>query len=188
MCATHESAVIINRSEVELQHTWDISKLFLNDTDWEAGLKKYTALAEQIPGFKGTLGTSADGLADYLDFSQEFGILEERLHYYSDLRQTEDEGNSAGRTMTGRFMMAHARAQAASAWGVPEIQAIPDTVMEGFLKESRLAEYRIYLKKLLRYKPYILSHREERLLALHAEGEGLGGEAFSVLTNVDMDF
>lgn len=179
---------IPNRSEVDLQNTWDLSKLFPDDTAWNRELGTYEKLTEQIPGFKGTLGTSAESLADYLDFSKTLGILEERLNYYGDLRQTEDEGNNAARTMTGRFMMAAAKTQAASSWAVPEIQAIPEADMERFLLDPRLAEYRIHLKKLLRYKPYILSEREERLLALHAEGEEIPGDAFSVLTNVDMDF
>ncbi|MDR0526034.1 MAG: oligoendopeptidase F [Spirochaetaceae bacterium] len=176
------------RSEIAVTDTWDLSKLFAGDADWEAGLKDYETRTEQIPAFRGTLGISADHLADYLDFSKNLGILEERLNYYSDLRQTEDEGNNAARTMTGRFTMAFAKTQAASAWAVPEIQSIPEDRMKQFLAELRLAEYRIYLQKLLRYKPYILSDKEERILALHGESENLATEAFSVLTNVDMDF
>jgi oligoendopeptidase F len=143
---------------------------------------------EKIPIFQGTLGLSAENLGDWLDFCKEFGILEERLAYYSELRQTEDEGDSAARSMSGKFMMAAARAAAASSWADPEIQAIPDETMAGYLAHSRIAEYRIYLQKLLRYKPHILSEKEERILAIHSEGESIASETFSVLTNVDMDF
>jgi oligoendopeptidase F len=90
--------------------------------------------------------------------------------------------------MAGRFLMAAAKVQAASAWSVPEIQSIPDPTIEAFLKDPRLQEFSIYLRKLLRYKPYILSAAEERLLALHSEGENTANDAFSVLTNVDLDF
>lgn len=179
---------IPTRSEVDPQNTWDLSKLFSHDAAWQEGLKEYEKQTERIPSFCTTLGRSAESLADYLDFAKACGILEERLNYYSDLRQTEDEGDSTARTMTGRFMMAAAKAQAAASWVIPEIQAIPDAVMDGFLRHPRLAEYQIYLKKLLRYKPYILSDREERVLALHAEGETLPSDAFSVLTNVDLEF
>lgn len=179
---------IPSRSEVDPQDTWDLSTLFPHDHQWYEALKEYEKQTEGIPAFRATLGRSPESLADYLDFSKAFGLLEEQLHYYSDLRQTEDEGDNAARTMTGRFMMAAAKAEAAASWVIPEIQAIPDAVMEGFLKHPRLGEYRIYLIKLLRYKPYILSDREERLLALHAEGENLPAEAFSVLTNVDLEF
>ncbi|MDR3116095.1 MAG: oligoendopeptidase F family protein, partial [Treponema sp.] len=176
------------RSEVDRQNTWDLSKLYPNDEDWKQGLEDYEKMAERIPGFQGTLGKSAETLADYLDFVRDFNILEERLAVYAGLRQAEDEGDSSARTMTGRVAMAAAKAQAAGAGAVPELQAIPDETMAAFLSQSRLGEYTIYLKKLLRYKPHILSDREERLLAIHAEGENIAADAFSVLTNVDMDF
>jgi oligoendopeptidase F len=182
------TSTIPSRAEQRPEDTWDLSKLFPNDEAWNRALGDYENLSGKIPGYRGTLGTSAESLADYLDFTRDFKILEERLGYYADLRQTEDEGANAGRTMGGKFMMAAAKAQAAGSWDAPEIQAIPEKDMEGFLRHPRLQEHRIYLQKLLRYKPYILSDAEERIIALHAEGEGLAQETFSVLTNVDLDF
>ncbi|MDR2375820.1 MAG: oligoendopeptidase F [Treponema sp.] len=181
-------STIPSRSEQRPEHTWDLSKLFPHDEAWNTALGDYEQQTGKIPGYRGTLGRSAESLADYLDFIRDFRILEERLGYYADLRQTEDEGAGAARTMTGKFMMAAAKAQAAGSWEAPEIQAIPEQDMEAFLQSPRLEEYRIYLQKLLRYKPYILSGAEERIIALHAEGEGVAQETFSVLTNVDLDF
>jgi oligoendopeptidase F len=181
-------SAIPSRSETAQENTWDLSKLFPSDAAWNEGLVAYEKMIDQLPGFRGTLGNSPDCLADYLDFARDFGLLGERLNYYSDLRLTEDEGDNRGQTMNGRFMMVAAKAGAAESWAAPELQAIPDPQMEQFLRHPRLQEYRIYLKKLLRYKPHILSDQEERLLALHAEGEGIPHDAFSVLTNVDMDF
>lgn len=176
------------RAEVALEDTWDLSTLFKNDKAWNEGLAAYEKMAERIPSFKGTLSTSADCLSAYLEFFRDISILEEQLGVYSGLRQSEDEGDSTARTMTGRFVMAAAKVQAASAWAVPEIQAIPDTDIRRFLAEPRLAEFAVYLAKLLRYKPHILSASEERMLALHSEAENAVSEAFSVLTNVDIDF
>ncbi|MDR0707058.1 MAG: oligoendopeptidase F [Treponema sp.] len=176
------------RAEVNVQDTWDLSTLFVSDDAWNAALAEFEQMAAKIPAFQGTLGQSAEKLADWLDFAKAFGVLEERIGYYSELRQTEDEGNGAARTMTGKFMMAAARASAASAWDAPEIQAIPDDVMRTFLRHPRIAEYRVYLQKLLRFKPHVLSEKEERLLALHSEGEGVAQDAFSALTNVDLEF
>jgi oligoendopeptidase F len=179
---------IPSRGEIAKEDTWDLSKLFINDKAWETGLGEFEKLADKIPSFKGTLGTSAENLAAWLDFARDQDILAERLGYYAELRQTEDEGDNAARTMTGKFTMAASKALAASAWTAPEIMAISDEAMERFLTHPRLEEYRVYLKKLLRYKPYILSEKEERIIALHAEGEEISNDAFSVLTNVDIDF
>jgi oligoendopeptidase F len=162
--------------------------LFKDDAAWDKGLAGYGDEAGKIAAFRGTLGKSAESLAGYLDFACSLGRLEERLAYYADLRQTEDEGSSAARSMSGRFMMAAAKVQAALSWAAPEIQAIPERDMEAFLAHPRMADYQVYLKKLLRFKPHILGEKEERILALHAEGEQLAQETFSVLTNVDFDF
>jgi oligoendopeptidase F len=176
------------RKEAKKEDTWDLSKLYPNDEAWSAALLDYEKMAEKIPSFRGTLAKSAESLAAWLDFTKELNLLEERLNYYADLRQTEDEGDSAARAMTGRFMMAASKAQASSSWASPEIMAIPDQDIVTYIVHPRLSEYRIYLKKLLRFKPHILSDKEEKILALHAEGELVSEDAFSVLTNVDMDF
>jgi len=180
---------IPDRSSVNPADTWDLSKLFPSDDAWSRGLDDLERLAGRIPGFRGTLGRSAGDLAAWLEFTTELGILEERLGGYAGLRQTEDEGDGAARTMTGRFEMAAARIAAASAWAAPEILAIPETDLAAWLHdEPRLADHRIALERLLRRKPHTLSDREERIIALHAEAEGVPSDAFSVLTNVDLDF
>ena len=176
------------RREGQKENTWDLSKLFPRDEAWNQGLEDYEKQAERIPSFRGTLGKSAESLAAWMDYTRDLGILEERLGYYAELRQTEDEGDSAARTMTGKFTMAASKTMAASSWAAPEIMAIPQEDMENFLANPRLSEYRIYLEKLLRYKRYTLSDKEERIIALHAEGEAVSNDTFSVLTNVDLDF
>ncbi len=176
------------RSEIAADDKWDLSKLFANDEDWNKALAEFEKAAEKLPHFKGTLGKSADALAGYLDFSRGLNILGERLIYYAELRQSEDEGDSAARTMMGKITMAAAKANAASSWENPELLAIPEKDMETFLKSERVTDYRIYLQRTLRFKPYILSDKEEKIIALHAEGEGTVHDAFSVLTNVDFNF
>ena len=176
------------RREIPQADTWDLSKLFVNDDAWNEALSAFEKMAERIPSFQGTLGQSAESLADYLVFKQDLGILGERLSYYAYLRQTEDEGCGTARTMQGKIMMAAAKAQAANAWESPELLAIPEQVMGQFLTHPRITEYRIYLERILRDRPYILSDREERIIALHAEGENIPSDTFNVLTNVDFDF
>jgi len=176
------------RSEIATSDTWDLSKLFVDDEAWNKALAEFEKMAEKIPSYQGTLGKSAVSLADYLDFSRDLNILGERLGYYTHLRQTEDEGDNTSRTMNGKITMAFAKVRAACAWENPEILAIPEKDMEAFLAHVRITDYRIYLERTLRYRPYILSDKEERIIALHSEGEDTVSDTFSVLTNVDFNF
>jgi oligoendopeptidase F len=180
--------LIPQKSEVQIPDTWDLSKLFKNDEAWNAGLAEYEKTSERLPSFKGTLGKSASSLADYLDFIKEHRILGERLGYYAELRQTEDEGAAVARTMVGKITMAAAKARAACAWENPEILSIHEKEMDAFLKHERITNYRVYLQRTLRYKPYILNDEEEKIIAQYSEGEGVLQDSFSVLANVDFNF
>jgi len=179
---------IPERNEIALSDTWDLSALFKSDNEWNSALSEYEKTAQKIPSFQGTLGKSAVNLADYMDFSRDLGILAERLGSYAHLRKSEDEGAAVAQTMYGKILMAFAKTEAASAWENSEILAIPEKDMEAFLKHDRIKDYRIYLEKIIRQRPYILSEKEERIIALHSEGSGAVSNAFSVLTNVDFNF
>src|SRR5438067_819116 len=76
----------------------------------------------------------------------------------------------------------------ASAFVVPEIQAIDDGRWEKFIADPILKDWKIPLHKIRRMRPHVLSEREERLLALGAAALDGYDDAFSQLTNVDMKF
>jgi oligoendopeptidase F len=176
------------RKDVPAADCWDLSKLYASDEAWERDLERYRSLAEKIPSFKGTLGGSVEALVTALGFLRDLGLLEERLGAYAALRESEDQGASAARDRSARFTMAAAAAQAAWSYFDPEIQAIPDERMAEFRRAEVMAEFAVWLGKLLRFKPHVLSEKEERLLALQMESSQTVSNAFSVLTDVDFDF
>jgi len=176
------------RSEVALSDTWDLSSLFPDEAAWERGLEDLGSRIPGIAGFRGSLGSSGAALAAALDFYRDFGLLEERLAVYASLRESEDGGDSSSRGRFERFMSVSTRAQEAWAWFTPEIQALGEGFVASCLGEARFKDYAVFLGKLLRFKPHILGEAEERILALQAESAGVARDAFSVLTNVDLDF
>ena len=176
------------RSEVPRGDCWDLSKLFADDAAWEIGLKEYEARGPAMEPFKGTLRTSAARLREALDLLHDIGELEERLGYYAHLRVSEDMGNSDAQGRLARYMNLATRHAARCSFMTPEIQEIPDETMSAWLQDEGLELYRIYLHKLLRYKPHILSAAEERLLALQSEFSQTPRQGFNALTDVDMQF
>ncbi|MGO8695182.1 MAG: oligoendopeptidase F [Rectinemataceae bacterium] len=176
------------RSEIPEKDRWNLSRLFADEKAWEAAYKEYQAMLPEIGAYKSTLGLSADALHRALVFYRDFGVLDERLGVYASLRQSEDEGLAASRGRFARYMMGATEAQGAWSWMVPEIQALSAPFVEVCLAEERFAEFDVFLRKLLRFKPHVLGEKEERLLALQAETAQTPHEAFSVLTNVDLDF
>jgi oligoendopeptidase F len=185
---SEHTETIPERDEVAPENKWDLSTLYADGKGWEVDLEKYEGMIPRVSTFKGTLGKTADNLKSCLDFIRELEMLEENLATYAHLRQSENEGNSQSQERFSRYMAAATRAAAAASWMTPEIHAIPEATMCGFLADEMLAEYRIMLEKILRFKPHVLSEAEEKLLAMQAEANQTAVKTFSALTNVDMSF
>jgi len=176
------------RSEVPAGDTWDLSELFTDDAGWEKGFKEFEALIPGFAPFRGQLATSASKLAECLKFDSQVERLAEKLGNYAFLRTAEDQTNSDYQRMVGRFQNMATRAGEAASFLRPEILAIPDEVMSSFLKEKVLEPYKLLLDRLLRYKPYTLSAREEQIIAMQGEMADATNHIFHQLHDADMKF
>ena len=176
------------RHELKEADTWDLAPLFKSDAAWERAFKKLEKRVPEFGAFRGTLGKSAKSLRAYYDFEIAFDKEGERIGSYAFLKSAEDVGNSTYQGMVARFRhMAMLAAEAAS-FAAPEIRSIPKQTMDRFLKAPVLKDYRLALERLLRYKPHILTLKEERLLAMQGETAATASRAFGQLNDADMKF
>jgi oligoendopeptidase F len=176
------------RSKVKEADTWDLSSLFADDAAWGRAFAKYEKLAAGYEKFRGTLKQSAAQLAACLKFDLDVDRKSERLGYYAMLKTTEDQSNSDYQAMQARFENAASQIAQAVSFLRPEILAIPAAKMKTFLAATPLRPYRLQIERLLRYKPYTLGKKEERLLAMQSEMAGAAGKAFRQLVNSDLKF
>ena len=176
------------RSKTKASDTWDLGPLFKNDAAWNKAYTKLEKMAGGFSRFRGKLGKSAKIVRDCFDFDTDFEKLAERLGSYALLKQSEDVANSTYQGMAQRYTFVATRAAEAASFIAPELQALPKKKLEGYLKSPTLKDYRIQLEKLVRYKPHILSAKEERLLAMQGEVAGTASKVFSQLTDADFKF
>ncbi len=176
------------RNEVAEKDKWNLSKIYADDTAWEKAFAEFSSNVPDIEKFRGTLKTSAQHLFACLEFMTRLHQQEEQLGSYAHLRLSEDAGDSKNQERFARYVQTATRMEASASYQAPEIQAIPQAIMDGFMAEPVLSEFRIYLSKLLRFRPHILSEKEERLLAMQEEANQTAQKTFSALTDVDMEF
>ncbi|GMV99600.1 MAG: oligopeptidase [Candidatus Hydrogenedentota bacterium] len=179
---------IPKRSEVRESDTWDLSVLFKNDEDWHKALKKQEKKVPHFEKFRGRLGESPNKLRECYQFEAQFDLEMERIGHYAFLKASEDVSNSTYQGMVAQYRHLATVASEAASFIAPEIQQIPDKTMADYLKSKALQEYRFSLERLLRYKPHILSDKEERLLAMQGEVAGTAGKVFGQLNDADLKF
>jgi oligoendopeptidase F len=174
------------RQQVETADTWDLSSLFPEDSHWETAFEKWESEIAGYEVFRGQLGKDAATLAKCLRFDTDFERAGERLGTYAFLKTAEDTANSTYQRMVGRYRNVASRAGQATSYIRPEIMSIDAKTMESFLADESLAEFRVLLEQLLRYKPHTLGNSEEKLLAMQAEMADVSNQVFRQLTDADL--
>ena len=177
---------LLKRSQVKPQDTWNLASLFPSDKSWEADFKKWESQIDGYAKWKGKLGESAQAIANCFAFDRDFDRLGEKLGNYASLKTTEDQGNSDYQRMMGRFRHVAVKAGEAASWIRPELMSVPTAVMDGFLKEPALAEWKLALERILRYRPYTLGSKEEQLLAMSHQMSDASSQAFRQLNDADL--
>lgn len=177
-----------NRQEQDPRLQWRLSDLYESDAAWEQGLAEAQQEVAAIEGYRGRLGESADTLLELL---QRRSAAERRLEQaftYAHLHKDTDNGNATYQGMTDRAMQAIIAAQAASSFIEPEILAIDPETLRTWAQEPRFAPFRFYLSDLDRQRAHTLSAAEERILAMAEDPLSGADNAFTMLSDVDLDF
>ncbi len=177
-----------SRTEVLPNDTWDLTDLFTTDHAWELAFQDFEKQIAGYGEFPGTLAKSADVLAACLDFDLKVNRLAEKLGSYAFLKSAEDQTDATYQRMMGRFQNTAMKAGEAASFLRPEILAIADETMSDFLQNPKLADHRLALDRLLRYKPHTLSLREEQMLAMQSEMAGSTNHIFEQLLDADLKF
>ena len=183
MCAK----TIPARKDVPAKDKWDLSSIYKSDDEWEKALKSLPELTKKAAAYKGRLGESAITLLAALKELESANLVMETVYHYASLQHEADEDDSKATDRDGRAMMAYTQMQAELSFVDPEIQEIDETKLRKWISTKEFADYRIYIEKLLHFKQYILSEKEERILSLAMQPGQTAETAFSVLTNVDMN-
>ena len=176
------------RKDVPAADCWDLSSLYTNQEAWEADFQHLESQIDRFETYRGRLGESAATLREFLDFDLQFDRVAERLGTYAFLRTTENQTDSHHQARKSRFQNLAVRASQAASFIRPELLSLDQATLDALINDPELADYRLQLQRIVRYKPHTLSDREERLLAMQGEMAGAAGNAFRQLNDADLRF
>ncbi|NLZ56342.1 MAG: oligoendopeptidase F [Clostridiaceae bacterium] len=181
--------VLLTRSEVPEEQTWDLSLIFPDLDAWEADLAKLEGMSAAVAAFRGRLGENAAVLADCVAEYEDFYRTAMHVGVYAHLYHDQDTAAEEGMRLYSRFGALMARLGSRLSFIQPELVAVGAERLRAFLaEEPRLATAARVLENVMRQAEYTLSEPEERLLARASEAIGAPATIFSQLNNADLKF
>ncbi len=184
-----ESSEVLTRADIDEKYRWATETIFPNKAAWEAEYAEVAKMVQQLATYKGTLNRGADHLLAVAKEKDDTESRLDRVYVYASLLSDED-------TRVGEMQGMESRARSlaigygqAMSWAQPELSSIPFETLDSWMREnSELAVYRQAIDDLFRQKKYILSPREEELLAMAGELRSTPGSAYNFLSNADIVF
>jgi len=180
------------RSEIEKKDRWNVEALYEN---WDAWDLAFNAIPAPLSGPRWpSLSQDAKDLSKpetakkILDETMKIDLELTRLYTYAHLRHDEDVGEEKAKAsyMQARSLLYAFREEIS--WFDPALLQLSEKALENLLSSSLLEDYLIYLKKIVRLKPYILSGSEEKLMTFAEKALDVSHRAFGSLNNADLKF
>jgi len=171
------------------QIVWDLADLYPSVEAWRVAREDVAGRAEDLARFRGTLGESAEQLADALDSVR--GVEKElvRLFVYAFLKADEDRRVSEAQERRGEAATLMAEFEEAVAFIAPELLRIGAATIERFIAaEPRLEKHAFGLRDTLRRADHTLSDESEEVLAATGSMRQGPERFYAMLSSSDLPF
>ena len=178
----------MNRSDVKVEDTWDLSKLFSSVSEFN---NTYDMVKEEIVDFikyKDYDLTNKDNLLEVMNKSYEIERILDRLSAYTSLLFDEDTTNSESLSLKGRVSNLYDLYSNNSYFLVPNLLKIDYSVIKDMLSDERLKGYERVFENIFRYKKYTLSDKEEELLSKIGKMLGNNYDTYEMIKDADISF
>ncbi|HIB1797985.1 oligoendopeptidase F [Enterococcus faecium] len=177
------------REELPENLTWDLTKIFSSDQEFD---EKYLELSEKLKQsekYKGTLDQGASQFLNAIEFVLRVYRQTEVIYVYAHLKNDQDTGNTDYQALYARASSLFSKVSEAVSWFEPEIlQLSDDQIWQYFKEEPKLEVYRHYIQQIVDNRAHVLSAEQESLLAGAGEIFDASSDTFAVLNNADLVF
>lgn len=181
------------RSDVAEEDKWKVEALYPSLSDWQEEFEKVGRPKKQphwpeLAAFKGRLSQGAETLHQFFTLTFALDRKLSKLFTYAHMRHDEDLGNDLFKKAYSEILTLYQEFRQEMAFGEPEILAIDQKILDRYLKEEQLKEYRFHLQQIIRFKPHTLTAETEELLAMAGRSLGTASLAFNAFNNADIQF
>jgi len=184
-----DTNVLPLRSEVPLEQTWNLERLFPTPEDWEAACRELSNMLPRLAAYQGRLSESPQRLIEFLELYQQAGALRVKIIVYADNASAVDKTDQAAAARVGQKESLEAQLHSAVAFFKPELVAMGFERLRGWMQTTpELAFLAHYVERLEAQQAHIRSSEVERVLALAMDPFSGVPAAYDMINSADLKF
>lgn len=183
-----KNTTVLKRNEVPEHLTWNLNSIFPTLDRWEDAFRAIEKLNEEAGKFQGKLSEKAETLVEALNFRNDLLQKIEALYTYAHLLSDQDTAESLAQALQSRARSLYSKVASALSYYETELLEADEAVLKSFLNHPDLQIYAHEFELMFERRQYILSDKEELLLAKAGDVLSGSSETFGVLNNADLRF
>ena len=166
---------------------WNLGDLYLDIESWDRSRSQISLKFAKIKDCEGKLGESSKSLSICLDLINDTYKDLLKNYTYSFLAKDTDLGNSSFRERSSLSQALFVKFGEATSFLNPEIVTIGKTKLNQFItNDLGLKNHDFYIQNTLRQSNFILSPKEEAIIATLRDTMSTPSSAYEVLTNAEI--
>lgn len=180
---------IKDRSEIDEKYKWNLELIYPTVEDYLSDISNTEKGINKFKKFKNLMLKDAKGLYDTTFELFNISRKIHKIYTYSSLKYNENISDSKSIELLDKANNLNIKFSQESSFYDPLLLSLEYSDIERmYLEYSKLKEYEIYFKKAFRYKKYMLSELEEKLISDLSKAYSDNESIFSTLTDSDIDF
>jgi oligoendopeptidase F len=166
---------------------WNLGDLYLDIESWDRSRSQISLKFAKIKDCEGKLGESSKSLSICLDLINDTYKDLLKNYTYSFLAKDTDLGNSSFRERSSLSQALFVKFGEATSFLNPEIVTIGKTKLNQYItNDLGLKNHDFYIQNTLRQSNFILSPKEEAIIATLRDTMSTPSSAYEVLTNAEI--
>ena len=177
------------REEISNEYKWDLEAIYKNKEEFEDELKKIEQEIDKIDKYKDILMESSSNLLECLELDTNISRRLSKAHTYANCYFDSNTGNASYQEMLGKVNNLYQKYSEKISFIEPSILKCDYNTIQKYMEESpKLKSYERNLKEIYRFKKYILSDNEEKIISNLEKALDSSSTTYESLTDTDMTY
>ena len=170
----------MKREDIQEKDKWDLSLIYQNNQQFYDDLNKAKVLLKDIIDLKESFLTNIDTFIKFHEYYVMLGRYIQKLHCYAHLNCDVEPNNQEYQTMFASILSFYDQVTSALDF-YNVIMVEKSDVVQAYLKDERLEDYRYSINEILRQKTHTLSQELETLISKTTTISDVSSQVFDAL-------
>lgn len=180
---------VLERADVPQEQRWNAESVYENREAWQAEFDAVKEALPQLGEYQGKLSDNPDTLADYWELESKLRRRVLKLRSYTGMSTSVDSNDGEAKAMSGQWMGLIGLYSRNTAFSTPELIALGEEKLLQWVDENeRLAVYKRVVTEMFRQAEHTRSSEVEQIMGMLGEPFAGTQNAYSELTNTDLQF